>query len=89
MDDVCFQGEPNEQGEIEIGYGTYEKHQGKGYMTEAVKGMLDWAAKQENVKAIIATTDKTNIASYTILEKNAFSKVSESKEQFHWHYVVS
>ena len=21
--DVCFQGEPNEQGEIEIGYGTY------------------------------------------------------------------
>jgi len=25
--DVCFQGEPNEQGEIEIGYGTYEQHQ--------------------------------------------------------------
>jgi len=35
--DVCFQGEPNEIGEIEIGYGTYKQHQGKGYMTEAVK----------------------------------------------------
>jgi ribosomal-protein-alanine N-acetyltransferase len=87
--DVCFQGEPNQQGEIEIGYGTYEKYQGKGYMTDAVKGMLEWAAKQAKVKAIIATTDKTNIASYAILEKNAFIKVSESKEQLNWHFDVS
>ena len=39
--DVCFQGEPNEQGEIEIGYGTYDQNQGKGYMTEAVQGMIN------------------------------------------------
>ena len=87
--DVCFQGEPNEQGEIEIGYGTYEQHQGKGYMTEAVKGMMNWAAKQAKVKAIIASTDKINVGSYTILEKNAFIKVSESKEQFNWRFTLS
>jgi ribosomal-protein-alanine N-acetyltransferase len=71
---VCFQGEPNEQGENEIGYGTYNQHQGKGYMTEAVQGMLNWAAKQEKVKAIIASTEKTNIASYIILEKMGLKK---------------
>ena len=87
--DVCFQGEPNEQGEIEIGYGTYEQHQGKGYMTEAVEGMINSAAKQTKVKAIIASTDKTNVASYKILEKNAFIKVSESKKQFNWIFVVN
>jgi ribosomal-protein-alanine N-acetyltransferase len=87
--DVCFQGEPNEQGEIEIGYGTYDQHQGKGYMTEAVQGMLHWAEKQENVKAIIASTDKTNIASYIILEKNGFKKVSESEEQFNWRLLLA
>jgi len=86
--DVCFQGEPNELGEIEIGYGTYEQHQGKGYMTEAVQGMINWAAKQSKVKAVIASTDKTNVASYTILEKNAFIKVSESEEQFNWRFAV-
>lgn len=87
--DVCFQGEPNEQGEIEIGYGTYEQHQGKGYMTEAVQGMIKWAGKQAKVKAIIASTDKTNVASFTILEKNAFKKVGESDTQFNWRLVVS
>ena len=87
--DLCFQGEPTEDGEIEIGYGTYKQHQGKGYMTEAVKGMIDWAEKHENVKAIIATTDKTNVASYTILEKNAFIKVSETNEQLNWRITVS
>jgi ribosomal-protein-alanine N-acetyltransferase len=87
--DVCFQGEPNEQGEIEIGYGTYQQHQGKGYMTEAVQGMISWAAKQDKVKAVIASTDKTNVGSYIILEKNGFRKVSESKEQFNWHFSIS
>jgi ribosomal-protein-alanine N-acetyltransferase len=86
--DVCFQGEPNGKGEIEIGYGTYEQFQGKGYMTEAVQGMIIWAAKQAKVKAVIASTDKTNVASYTILEKNYFKKVSESEEQFNWRFTV-
>ena len=87
--DVCFQGEPNSLGEVEIGFGTYEQHQGKGYMTEAVEGMINWVAKQKNVKAVIASTDKTNVASYTILEKNAFVKVSETVEQFNWRLDVS
>lgn len=87
--DVCFQGEPNEEGEIEIGYGTYEQHQGKGYMTEALQGMIDWASKQNNIKAVIASTDKINIASYTILEKNAFIKVGETSEQFNWRLEVN
>jgi ribosomal-protein-alanine N-acetyltransferase len=87
--DVCFQGEPNEEGEIEIGYGTYDQHQGKGYMTEAVQAMSTWAAEQPKVKAIIASTDKTNVASYSILQKNNFEKVDESKEQFNWRLAVS
>src|SRR6188474_1572284 len=30
--DLCFVGEPNEAGEVEIGYGTYPQFQGHGYM---------------------------------------------------------
>ena len=82
--DVCFQGEPNEKGEIEIGYGTYDQNQGKGYMKEAVQGMLKWASNQPNVKSVTAWTEKTNIASFTILEKNGFKKIGQSETQFNW-----
>ena len=34
--DLCFVGEPNAAGEIEIGYGTYEEFRKRGFMTEAV-----------------------------------------------------
>ena len=85
--DVCFQGEPNQLGEIEIGYGTYEDFRGKGYMCEAVQAMIAWAKKQAKVKAIIAATDKINVASYKVLEKNHFVKVGESDEQFNWRLV--
>ncbi|MCJ8318824.1 MAG: GNAT family N-acetyltransferase [Colwellia sp.] len=86
--DVCFQGEPNIKGEIEIGYGTYQEFQSQGYMCEAVQAMIIWAKNQGKVRAIIAATDKTNIASYKILENNNFIKDGESEEQFNWRLVL-
>lgn len=86
--DLCFIGEPNEAGEVEIGYGTYPQFQGRGYMTEIVSGMVAWARMQHGVKAIIASTDKTNVASFTVLMKNIFVKVGETAEMFKWRLVV-
>jgi [ribosomal protein S5]-alanine N-acetyltransferase len=82
--DACFKGEPNAEGEIEIGYGTYEEFQGKGFMTEMVAGMIAWAKMQSFVKAVIASTDKTNTASYKVLQKNNFIKVGETDTEFNW-----
>lgn len=82
--DLCIVDEPNEHGEIEIGYGTYAAEQGKGYMTEAVGGIIQWAQQQASVKAIVAGTDKTNIASYTILQKNDFIRSGETETGFTW-----
>lgn len=82
--DLCIVDEPNENGEIEIGYGTYAAEQGKGYMTEAVAGIIHWVKKQPSVKAITAGTDKTNIASYTVLQKNNFTKTGETEEGYQW-----
>jgi [ribosomal protein S5]-alanine N-acetyltransferase len=82
--DLCFVGEPNAVGEIEIGYGTYEEFQGKGFMTEAAGGMIGWAKEQSGVKAIIASTDKSNVASYSVLVKNNFIKTGETETMFTW-----
>lgn len=82
--DLCIVGEPNADGAIEIGYGTYDEFQGKGYMTEMVKGMIEWAKTQSIVKSIVASTDKTNTASFRVLEKNSFIKTGQTETLFNW-----
>ncbi|HBY02877.1 MAG TPA: N-acetyltransferase [Rikenellaceae bacterium] len=82
--DLCIIGEPNEGGEIEIGYGTYDEFQNKGFMTEIVQGIIQWAKTQPKVKSVIASTDKTNTASFKVLEKNRFVKIGETEMLFNW-----
>ncbi len=82
--DLCIVGEPNKLGEIEIGYGTYEEYQGRGYMTEIVGGIIEWAKTQASVKSIIASTLKTNLASFKVLEKNKFIKIKENPILSNW-----
>lgn len=82
--DLCFRGTPDDNGSIEIGYGTYQDFRGNGFMTEAVGGMIAWAKTHPAVKSVIAETDKTNVASMRILQKNGFAKSGESFNFFQW-----
>lgn len=86
--DLCFTGAPNVDGEIEIGYGIYDIFEGKGFMTEAVEGMILWAEKQPEISAIIADTEKQNTASFRVLEKNGFIKTGETETLFHWKHLL-
>lgn len=86
--DLCFTGEPNSEGEIEIGYGTYENQRGKGYISEAVGGMVEWTKSQQGIKSIIASTEKTNIASSKVLQKNNFIRTEENELLYHWKLLL-
>ena len=86
--DICIIGEPNSNGEIEIGYGTYSEFQKKGFMTEAVGGLIKWAKTQPKVISIIASTEKENIGSFTILLKNNFIKIGETETLFNWKIKI-
>lgn len=86
--DLCFKGEPNIDGEIEIGYGTYFEFRRKGYMTEAVGEMLKWAKNQPKVLRILASTDKNNISSQRILKNNNFSQIEEIDGIINWEIKV-
>jgi len=87
--DLCIIGEPNSAGEIEIGYGTYAEFQNKGFMTEAVGGIIKWAERQPKVISILASTNKDNVASYTVLTKNNFIKVGETETTLNWKLAVN
>lgn len=58
---------------LEIGYVVGEKYWGRGYATEAVRLMLDYAWKQFDVVKIFASVYESNRASMKVLENNGFS----------------
>lgn len=86
--DLCLTAGPDEQGDVQIGYATYERFRNMGFMTEAVDGLVKWAQKQPNVKSITATTDKNNIASYSVLIKNRFKRVAKNGSIFQWRLML-
>jgi ribosomal-protein-alanine N-acetyltransferase len=69
---ICFHGEPNSTGEVEIGYGTDEEYRNKGIMTETIAGIVQWLKLNDSVKSIIAETEPGNTSSIRVLEKNGF-----------------
>lgn len=82
---LCFKGGPDENGEVEIGYGLdSESYWNKGYMTEAVRSIVKWALEQEGVSAITASTNKDNFASQKVLKKINMIKYRETEKLFWW-----
>lgn len=74
-----FKNSWNENGEVEIGYGLGADFEHKGYMTEAVKSMCDWALEQDGVCSVIAETYRDNLASQRILERCGFKRYKEGE----------
>ncbi len=82
--DLCFKGPPNKFGEMELGYGTYPDFQKKGYMTNAITGLVEHIAKDREVKSVIAETNKDNLASIKTLKKANFIQFRETEKTVWW-----
>ncbi len=62
---------------VEIGYAVEEKHQGKGFATEAVKALSVYGIKHFGLDGITGIVDSANAASVRVLEKSGYSFVRE------------
>lgn len=74
---IGFKGVPN-GGETEIGFGLNKKYEGKGYMTEGVKGLLKLAVLL-GVNRVFAETREDNVKSEKVLERCGFDLISDGK----------
>ena len=54
---------------LEVGYGMARSHWGKGYMTEALRAVIDWAFRQPDIFRVQAICDVENIGSARVMEK--------------------
>ena len=84
---ITFKGVPNNKGEVEIGYGTRVGFQNRGYMTETVKKLSQWALTQKDVKWVVAETNIDNIASQKVLEKSGFERFKIDSESY-WYKIA-
>jgi [ribosomal protein S5]-alanine N-acetyltransferase len=70
-----FKGAPDEEGMVEIGYGTAPEYRGKGYATEAARGLIDHAFMQASVQKVWAHTLAEPNASTHVLRKSGVENI--------------
>ncbi len=80
---IGFKGIPSAEGEVEIGYGIDSAYRNKGYMTEAVQVLRDWAFSHEECRTVVAVTDD-NPRSERVLQKCGFQKFSQQGDETTW-----
>jgi ribosomal-protein-alanine N-acetyltransferase len=77
---VAFGGKPDPAGAVLIGYAMYPGHEGRGYATEAVKAMVEWAFAQPGVKTVRALAPVWNTPAVHVAEKVGMRPVASDED---------
>lgn len=72
-----FKAPPSETGNVEIAYGIAEQHQCRGYATECVRALTEFAFGHDRVQTILAHTRPEPNASTRVLTKCGFEKTAD------------
>ena len=72
-----FGGRPGPNRRLTVGYGIHEEHRGKGYATELLTLLADWALAQPEVDIVRATITPANAASLRVAAKAGFAATGE------------
>lgn len=75
-----FKGKPTEDGTVEVGYSVLGAFQRRGYATEAVGALVEWAFRQDAVRRVVAETFPHLTASIRVMEKNGFHLLGPGSE---------
>jgi len=78
---ICgFKGRPDDSGSVEIGYSILGMYQRRGFATEAVARLVEWAFTHHNVQEVCAETLPHLVQSIRVLEKNGFEYTGAGSE---------
>jgi RimJ/RimL family protein N-acetyltransferase len=68
-----FGGRPGPNRRLTVGYGIHTEHRGKGYATELLTLLTEWALEQPEVDLVRATITPGNVASLRVAAKAGFT----------------
>jgi ribosomal-protein-alanine N-acetyltransferase len=76
-----FKGTPDAADQVEMGYSIIEEFQGRGFATEAMAALIDWAFSHSSVTRIITHILPDLQSSIRVLEKCGFTNVGKGTEE--------
>jgi len=82
--DIGFKGKPEANKMVEVGYGISLSEWGKGYATEAVHAIIQWAFSSQKVDRVIAECLEDNYASIKVLKKLGMQEVGAEDNMIQW-----
>jgi RimJ/RimL family protein N-acetyltransferase len=80
-------------GAVELGYSVAAAHRRQGYATEAICGMMTWAATEHAVERFVVSISPANVASTALAAKLGFVRIGGHEDEidgyediylFHW-----
>jgi [ribosomal protein S5]-alanine N-acetyltransferase len=68
---------PEDPGRLELGYLIFPRFQGRGYATEAVRALMDWARETHGITRFVASVAPGNEASLAVVRRLGFVHAGE------------
>jgi len=68
-----FGGRPGPNRRLTVGYSVHEEHRGRGYATEMLTLLTEWALARPEVDLVRATIHADNLPSLRVAEKSGFT----------------
>ena len=78
-----FKGNPNEDGEVEIGLVTFPQFESHGYGTEMARQLIEIATAEPAARRIVAVSAAGPNAASRVLEKHGFQHVDTYTDETH------
>ncbi len=72
-----FGGRPEANRRLTVGYAIHEEHRGRGYATELLDLLTEWALAQPEVDLVRATIRPDNVPTIRVAEKAGFTRTGE------------
>jgi len=64
---------------VEVGYAVFEPYRRRGYATEVVGALIDWAAREHGIRRFIASISPDNEPSLALVRRLGFRHIGQ-----HW-----
>ncbi|HXH22862.1 MAG TPA: GNAT family N-acetyltransferase [Dehalococcoidia bacterium] len=77
---INFHGPPLE-GRAELGYTVFEPYRRQGFATEAIEGMMDWAARQHGVERFVVSISPSNEPSLALARRLGFRRIGSQFDE--------
>ncbi len=87
-----FKGNPDEDGEVEIGFVTFPQFEGQGYGTEMSRQLIDLARTSGVISRIVAVSQSANAAAARVLQHHGFGHVDSYSDDEHgelWEWALA